>query len=199
FRRTRRPPGNHVQIAHARALRADAVHRSGFRAARAEIRHRHGHPPHRLGLLRRADPRPPRSGGHAAPGPALEAVGKHAGRAVTEPAMTTPPREEARRVSPITPVLNAWKVATALVAFAVWQGRDIVMEENLPRLTVGMIFLGVVFLSALVSLTYNYFAWRRLSYGFAAESPSDPSATFASIGSNRSTSTGPCSPGCSAS
>src|SRR5699024_11302853 len=68
-----------------------------------------GHPPHRLGLLRRADPRPPRSGGHAAPGPALEAVGKHAGRAVTEPAMTTPPREEARRVSPITPVLNAWK------------------------------------------------------------------------------------------
>ncbi len=84
--------------------------------------------------------------------------------------MTTPPREEARRVSPITPVLNAWKVATALVAFAVWQGRDIVMEENLPLLTVGMIFLGVVFLSALVSLTYNYFAWRRLSYGFDAES-----------------------------
>src|SRR5699024_4106425 len=145
--------GNHVQIDHARALRADAVHRSGFRAARAEIRHRHGHPPHGLGLLRRAHPRPPRSGGHAAPGPALEAAGKPDGRAVTEPAMTTPPREEARRVSPITPVLDAWKVATALVAFAVWQGRDIVMEETLPLLTVGMFFLGVVFLSALVSLT----------------------------------------------
>src|SRR5690625_4777483 len=44
------------------------------------------------------------------------------------------------------------------------------MEENLPLMTVGMIFLGVVLISALVSLTYNYFAWRRLSYGFDAES-----------------------------
>lgn len=89
---------------------------------------------------------------------------------MTEPLTPAPSREDARRVSPITPLLNAWKVATALVAFAVWQGRDIVMEENLPLMTVGIIFLGVLLLSALVSLTYNYFAWRRLTYGFDTES-----------------------------
>lgn len=75
-----------------------------------------------------------------------------------------------RRVSPVTPLLNAWKVATALVAFAVWQGRDIVVEQDLPLMKVGLVFLGVLVVAALVSLTYNYFAWRRMTYGFDAES-----------------------------
>ncbi len=79
-------------------------------------------------------------------------------------------QEEPRQVSPITPVLNAWKVATALVAFAVWQGQDVVMEEDLPLATVGLIFLAVLIISAVTSLTYNYLAWRRIRYGFDAES-----------------------------
>lgn len=88
---------------------------------------------------------------------------------MTDHPTDTEPRD-ARRVSPLTPVLNAWKVATALVAFAVWQGRDIVIDQDLPRGTIGLIFLGVLAASALMSLTYNFLAWRRLRYGFDEES-----------------------------
>lgn len=86
------------------------------------------------------------------------------------PPSEDPPVEPPRRVSPVTPLLNAWKVATALVAFAVWQGRDLVVEEDLPFLLLGGIFLGLLLVSTFLSLLYNYFAWRRLSYGFDAES-----------------------------
>ncbi|HLS02611.1 MAG TPA: PH domain-containing protein [Beutenbergiaceae bacterium] len=90
--------------------------------------------------------------------------------------MTTPSEEDVtvvdppRRVSPITPLLEAWKAATALIAFAVWQGRGLVQDANLSWLVMGGVFVAVVFLSAVLSLVYNFFAWRRLSYGFDADS-----------------------------
>lgn len=112
-----------------------------------------------------SDAEPPVGARAPVPAPEPEPV------AEPEPASESEPAPEpARRVSPVTPVLNAWKVATALVAFAVWQGRDIVREEAIPPATVGLVFLGVLVVSALVSLTFNYFAWRRMSYGFDAES-----------------------------
>lgn len=86
------------------------------------------------------------------------------------PSSDDPTPEAPRRVSPVTPLLNAWKVAAALVAFAVWQGRDLIAGEDLPLLLVGGIFLGLLLVATMISLLYNFFAWRRLSYGFDAES-----------------------------
>lgn len=85
---------------------------------------------------------------------------------------TAPPvsTEEPRRVSPLTPVINAWKVAAGLVGIFVWQGRDTFLQDQIPLKLLILIFLGVVVVAGIVSLIYNYIAWRFLRYGFDSES-----------------------------
>ncbi len=86
---------------------------------------------------------------------------------MTSPA---PVSEDSRRVSPVTPLIKAWKVAAALVALVFWQGGDYILDSGFPALKILGIIAGVVFLAAVISLVYNYFAWRRLAYGFIDES-----------------------------
>lgn len=89
--------------------------------------------------------------------------------------MSTPPSPERageidwRRVHRVTPLLNAWKVAAALIAFAAWQGTQYVEDVELPGAQVLLVALGVIVVAALISLVYNFIAWRRLTYGFDEE------------------------------
>lgn len=79
-------------------------------------------------------------------------------------------REPARRVSAVTPLLEAWKVATAITAFGTWQGRELIQGTRMSWSVAIMAFLALMAVSIVISLFYNFLAWRRLSYGFDSES-----------------------------
>lgn len=69
-----------------------------------------------------------------------------------------------RRVHRVTPLLNAWKVAVAIVAIVIFQGFDDLAGADVPLLLVVGIVAGVVVVASLVSLAYSYLAWRRMTY-----------------------------------
>ncbi|WP_240646164.1 PH domain-containing protein [Georgenia sp. SYP-B2076] len=89
------------------------------------------------------------------------------------------PREPAwRRVHKITPVLNAWKVIVAVLAFLAWQLTDDV--TNLPaevwdtvaqyRARAILAVVGGLALIALVATVYSLLSWRRMRFTVGEES-----------------------------
>ncbi|GAA1651895.1 PH domain-containing protein [Georgenia ruanii] len=83
-----------------------------------------------------------------------------------------------RRVHKITPVLNAWKVVVAVLAFVAYQATDQI--GNLPadvwdtvaafRARAVLAVVGVLVLVALVASVYSMLAWRRMRFAVTAES-----------------------------
>lgn len=83
-----------------------------------------------------------------------------------------------RRVHKITPLLNAWKVVVAVLAFVAWQATD--QLTDLPdevwdtvaeyRTTALLVIAGVVVLIALLAVLYSTLAWRRMRFAIGSES-----------------------------
>ena len=74
-----------------------------------------------------------------------------------------------RNVHRVTPLLNAWKIAAAIVAIALFQGLDDLLRIGLPGMTLLLIIAGAVVLGAIIGLVVSYFAWRRLSYAISPD------------------------------
>lgn len=105
-----------------------------------------------------------------APAPPASAPGPVPPGMVPAPTAPAPERErEWRRVHRVTPLLNAWKVAAALVAIALFQSFDDLSHIPLPGLAVVGLVAGGVALAALISLVYTYFAWRRMTYAITTD------------------------------
>lgn len=75
-----------------------------------------------------------------------------------------------RKLHPITPLLNAWKAAAAIVVVGLWQFQDIDFSEFdlRPLLIVGII-AGIIVLGAIIGLIFGYLSWRRTSYAITQE------------------------------
>ncbi|PWD50602.1 hypothetical protein C8046_08010 [Serinibacter arcticus] len=83
-----------------------------------------------------------------------------------------------RRLHRVTPLLNAWKIAAALVVILVIQGLDDLLRIDLPVLTLVLILAGVILVATLIGLTYSYFAWRRTEYAITTEAVVQRSGIF---------------------
>ena len=98
--------------------------------------------------------------------PATQSAGAHTG----PPASPPPPATLTwRNVHRVTPLLNAWKIAAAIVAIALFQGLDDLLRIGLPGFTLLLIIAGAVVLGAVVGLVVSYFSWRRLSYAVSPD------------------------------
>ncbi|WP_245528936.1 PH domain-containing protein [Beutenbergia cavernae] len=69
----------------------------------------------------------------------------------------------------MTPLLNAWKVAAALLAIFVWQYARELSELDLPGVTLVLVIVGVIVLGTVIGLVYSWLAWRRLTFRITAE------------------------------
>ncbi|WP_226920952.1 PH domain-containing protein [Georgenia subflava] len=83
-----------------------------------------------------------------------------------------------RRVHKITPILNAWKVVVAVLAFFAWQLSDQLTDlpdelwETVTRYrTIAILAAaGVLLVVALAAGLYSMLAWRRMRFAITAES-----------------------------
>lgn len=88
----------------------------------------------------------------------------------TEPAL---PEDSTawRRVHPATPLIDAWKVLTVLVAVLVLNSLDTVLDlistiraTGTPLLVMALVVLGAAVAVLALALGYSWFAWRRMRY-----------------------------------
>lgn len=84
-----------------------------------------------------------------------------------------PERQEVewRKLHRVTPLLNAWKGAAAVVALVTYQfaqADSLILEA--PRTLAILGILGAIVLGLLVGLISGYLAWRRTSYGMGEQS-----------------------------
>lgn len=89
---------------------------------------------------------------------------------MTEPGSPAPSTPTWRQVHRITPLLEAWKVAVALIAIAVARSFDDLRNLPLSGLVLFAVVAGGVLVAILISLGYSYLAWRRLSFAITADS-----------------------------
>ncbi|WP_163543685.1 PH domain-containing protein [Occultella kanbiaonis] len=75
-----------------------------------------------------------------------------------------------RKLHRITPLLNAWKVAAALIAIFVWQYSDTLGQLDLPTTQFLLVIIGVIVVGSLIGLGYSALAWSRTRYGLSPES-----------------------------
>ncbi|WP_432505366.1 PH domain-containing protein [Kineococcus arenarius] len=74
-----------------------------------------------------------------------------------------------RRLHPVTPVLRAWKIVAAVLAFAVVQNVDDLARIDVEAWLLTLFMLGGLLVLALVGAVYSAVAWRRTRYRVDAE------------------------------
>ncbi|WP_337062354.1 PH domain-containing protein [Kineococcus sp. G2] len=74
-----------------------------------------------------------------------------------------------RRLHPVTPVLRAWKIVAAVLAFAVVQNVDELLRIDVEPWLLALIVLGGLLALAVVGAVYSAVAWRRTRYRVDAE------------------------------
>ncbi|WP_432488830.1 PH domain-containing protein [Kineococcus sp. SYSU DK018] len=74
-----------------------------------------------------------------------------------------------RRLHPVTPVLRAWKIVAAVLAFAVVQNGDELLRIDVEAWLLALVVLGGLLVLAVVGAVYSAIAWRRTRYRVDAE------------------------------